>query len=246
MPVEGDEPVGCRVAVGENLRDGGRQGRLAVVDMTHRADVQMRLRADEWLLAMMMLSSLDEERHVNHASRCQRIAPEPRRAKPPFPGVLLRLGKGQIRVSNCTHTGATGEGSCRPGANMAITVRGNAEPRESISPGCPSSEGEFAAPCFAPDRLPRLRVRPRHHHRVGMAGARRCPSRPGRWAGPGCTNCPRTARSGPASTRRRNPSVRRRSWDPCPPREVPPGCRFHPGILGFVRIDLQAGTPEFA
>jgi hypothetical protein len=52
---------------------------------------------------------------------------------------LLRLEKGQIRVAAAaiagTHAGATGWGSCRLGAYMAITVRGNADPVEGISAG---------------------------------------------------------------------------------------------------------------
>lgn len=43
-PVERDERAGA--ALGEHLGDGGGQGRLAVVDVTHRADVEMRFRAD--------------------------------------------------------------------------------------------------------------------------------------------------------------------------------------------------------
>ncbi len=72
-------------------------------------------------------------------------APEPRMEQPPFPGVLLRLGKGQIRVSAprraSTHTGATDEGSCRPGANMSITVGQNAAAAQLISaPGRPAHQ----------------------------------------------------------------------------------------------------------
>src|SRR3954465_5592789 len=58
--------------------------------------------------------------------------------KPPFPGVPPAVGKGQIRVSAPlsaparTHTGAT-EGSCKPWANMRITVGGNAGPGDLIS-----------------------------------------------------------------------------------------------------------------
>jgi hypothetical protein len=56
---------------------------------------------------------------------------------PPFPGVLLLVGKGQIRVSaplNAgTHTGAADWGSCRPSANMRITVEQNAGTLELIS-----------------------------------------------------------------------------------------------------------------
>ncbi|CAM5264992.1 hypothetical protein SVIOM342S_06151 [Streptomyces violaceorubidus] len=45
--VEGDVPGGAvGPALGEDLGDGGGQGGLAVVDMAHRADVQMRFGAD--------------------------------------------------------------------------------------------------------------------------------------------------------------------------------------------------------
>jgi hypothetical protein len=46
-PLERDVPVGGRVAVGEDLGDRGGQGGLAVVDVTHRADVQVRFGTDE-------------------------------------------------------------------------------------------------------------------------------------------------------------------------------------------------------
>ena len=68
------------------------------------------------------------------------------------------MGKGQIRVSALietliaapiaaliagAHAGATDWGSCIPGADMTITVRGNAETVEGISGEyfCPADHG---------------------------------------------------------------------------------------------------------
>jgi hypothetical protein len=74
--------------------------------------------------------------------------------QPPFPGICGNVGKGQIRVSAQidgqlealiagAHPGATDWGSCIPGADMAITVRGNADLVESISAEyfCPADDG---------------------------------------------------------------------------------------------------------
>ena len=53
----------------------------------------------------------------------------------PSPGFCCGLGTGQIRGSapKRTHAGATDEGSCGPGANMAITVAVNATAVDRIS-----------------------------------------------------------------------------------------------------------------
>jgi hypothetical protein len=56
--------------------------------------------------------------------------------QPPFPRVLLLVGKGQLRVSapsKYAHPGATDEGSFQPGANMAITLATNDETGDRIS-----------------------------------------------------------------------------------------------------------------
>jgi hypothetical protein len=61
-PLERDVPVGGRVAVGENLGDRGGQGRLAVVDVTHRADIDVWLGANELALSHSDSQSLLEVR----------------------------------------------------------------------------------------------------------------------------------------------------------------------------------------
>ena len=53
--VEGDVPVDGRVALGEHLRDGGGERGLAVVDVPHRADVEVGLGPRERLLGHLTL-----------------------------------------------------------------------------------------------------------------------------------------------------------------------------------------------
>src|SRR5688572_12282609 len=95
-----------------------------------------------WLFAMVDQSSLDVRHFGLRTALAKRGAPEPRMMQPPFPGVLLRLGKGQIRVSTPlgtgTHTGATGSGSCGPSADMRVTVGQNADRLDLISARLPT------------------------------------------------------------------------------------------------------------
>src|SRR3954453_2425577 len=91
-----------------------------------------------WLLAMMFSRSLLDVRQCAGAQAvARRIAPEPRVEQPPFPRVLLLVGKGQLRVSRpstkSAHPGATDGGSCGPGTNMTITLAVNLAAGDRIS-----------------------------------------------------------------------------------------------------------------
>ena len=139
--VERDEAVDARVALGEHLGDRGRQSGLAVVDVTHRPDVEVRLGPHELALGHEDFPLLSEDsmraRTLRAAFRSAVTARRGPVSEPPSSAGPAQQEEGRIRApvkvaeSTDAHVGAPvrpvpDRSDSKTTRDMRITVGRNA------------------------------------------------------------------------------------------------------------------------